>query len=51
MATIRLANYQQKMAQRYDRNVRAREFGAGDIVLHRVMGGSKDLNLRKLALN
>ena len=39
------------MAQRYDRNVRAREFGAGDLVLRRVVGSTKDLNARKLALN
>ena len=39
------------MAQRYDRNVRAREFGAGDLVLRRVVGSTKDLKARKLALN
>ena len=39
------------MAQRYDRNVRAREFGAEDLVLRRVVGSTKDLKARKLAPN
>ena len=51
LATIRLANYQQKMAQRYDKNVRTREFRARDLVLCRVVGNAKDLNARKLAPN
>ncbi|XP_075654888.1 uncharacterized protein LOC142625065 [Castanea sativa] len=33
MATIRLAEYQQKLARRYNRAVRRREFAAGDLVL------------------
>ena len=32
-AVIRLAEYQQKLAQRYNRDVNAREFDAGDLVL------------------
>ena len=51
MATIRLTNYQQKMAQRYDRNVRAREFCAGNLVLCRVVRSTKDSNAGKLASN
>ena len=39
------------MAQRYDKNVRTREFRAGDLVLRRAMGNAKDLNARKLAPN
>ena len=39
------------MAQRYQKNVKAREFGVGDLVLHRVVGSTKDLNTGKLALN
>ena len=31
--TIRLVEYQQKLARRYNRDVRLREFGAGDLVL------------------
>ena len=30
--TIRLAKYQQKLAQRYNRDVKMREFGARDLV-------------------
>ena len=31
-ATIRLAEYQQKLTRRYNRDVKVREFGAGDLV-------------------
>nr|XP_023886865.1 uncharacterized protein LOC111998971 [Quercus suber] len=51
MATIRLADSQQKMAQRYDKNVRSREFGVGDLMLRKVVGSTKELNAGKLALN
>ena len=51
MATIQLADYQQKMAQRYDKNVRTREFKVGDLVLRRTVGNAKDLNTRELASN
>ena len=51
MALIRLANYQQKLAQRYDRSVRPREFVAGDLVLRKAVGSMKNLSAGKLALN
>ena len=37
-ATFRLANYQQKLAQRYNKDVKTREFGVGDLVLRKAMG-------------
>ena len=46
--TIRLAEYQQKLAWRYNRDVRKREFGEGDIVLRTVVGNT-DINAGKLA--
>ena len=49
-AVIRLAEYQQKLAQRYNRDVNARKFGAGDLVLRRVVGNMRDTNAGKLAL-
>ena len=49
MATIRLAEYQQKLAQRYNRDVRLREFDAGDLVLRKVVGNIRDSNAGKLA--
>jgi len=49
--TIRLANYQQKLARQYDKGVRTREFGASDLVLSRVVGSVRDINAEKLALN
>lgn len=33
LGTIRLAEYQQKLAQRYNKDMKKREFGAGDLVL------------------
>ena len=49
-ATIRLAEYQQKLARHYNRDVRVREFGAGDLVLRKAVGNMRDSNARKLAL-
>ena len=48
-ATIRLAEYQQKLARRYNQGVRAREFNAGDLVLRKVVGSMRDTNVGKLA--
>ena len=49
LATIRLAKYQQKLAQRYNRDVRKREFVVGDLVLQKVVGNTRDVNAGKLA--
>ena len=38
--TIRLAEYQQKLARKYNRDVRKREFGARDLVLRKVVGNT-----------
>ena len=48
-ATIRLAEYQQKLAQRYNRDVKVREFGAGDLVFQKAVGNMQDTNAEKLA--
>ena len=48
-AIIRLAEYQQKLARRYNREVKEREFGAGDLVLRKAMGNMRDTNAGKLA--
>ena len=47
--TIRLAEYQQKLAPCYNRNVKTREFSAGDLVLRKVVGNMRDTNAAKLA--
>nr|XP_023888564.1 uncharacterized protein LOC112000644 [Quercus suber] len=49
MVTIQLAEYQQKLAWRYNRDVRAREFIAGDLVLKRAVGSMRDTSTGKLA--
>ena len=38
VATIRLAEYQQELTRRYNRDVKIREFGAGDLVLWKAVG-------------
>ena len=48
-ATVRLAEYQQKLAQRYNRNVKGREFSARELVLRRVVGNMRDMAAGKLA--
>ena len=47
--TIRLAEYQQKLARCYNRDVKTREFSAGDLVLRRAVGNMRDTNAGKLA--
>ena len=49
VATIRLAEYQQSLARRYNRDVKTREFSAGDLVLKRAVGNMRDTNAGKLA--
>ena len=49
MAVIRLAEYQQKLTRQYNRDVKAREFSAGDLVLRKAVGNMRDTNARKLA--
>ena len=48
-ATIRLAKYQQKLAWRYNRDIKVREFDSGDLVLRKAMGNMRDTNAGKLA--
>ena len=48
-ATIRLAEYQQKLAQRYNQGVKVREFNAGDLILRKAVGSMRNTNAGKLA--
>ena len=48
-AVIQLAEYQQKLARRYNRDVKTREFNAEDLVLQRAIGNIRDTNAGKLA--
>ena len=48
-ATIWLAEYQQKLARRYNQDVKTREFGVGDLVLQKAIGNMRDTNAGKLA--
>ena len=48
-AVIQLAEYQQKLIRRYNRDVKTREFGARDLVLRKIIGNMRDTNARKLA--
>lgn len=48
-ATIWLAEYQQSLTQRYNQDVKTREFSAGDLVLRKVVRNKRDTNVGKLA--
>ena len=47
--TMRLVEYQQSLARRYNRDVKTREFSARDLVLWRAIGNMRDTNAGKLA--
>ena len=47
MVFVRLANYQQKLAQGYNKKVRPREFVLGDLILRKAIGSMKDHNVGK----
>lgn len=51
MASVWLANYQQKLAQGYNKKVRPRDFVLEDLILQKSVGSIKDQNAGKLALN
>ena len=42
-------DYQQKLARRYNLDMKKREFGAGDLVLQKAVGNAQDVNAGKLA--
>jgi len=42
MATIQLAEYQLKLAQRYNRDLKRREFSVGELVLRRAVGNTQE---------
>ena len=48
-ATIWLAEYLQRLSQRYNRDVKAREFSAENLVLRKVVGNMRDASVGKLA--
>ena len=48
-ATIRLVEYQQKLAWHYNRDVKTREFSVGDQVLWKAVGNMRETNTGKLA--
>ena len=51
MVAVRLANYQQRLAQGYNRRVKPQEFVQGDLVLRKAIRSTKDQSVRKLAPN
>ena len=51
VATIRLADYQQKLARQYNRDIRRREFNTRDLVLWKAMGNTRDVNVGKFTPN
>ena len=47
-AIIQLAKYQQKLSRCYNRDIKTREFSAGDLVLRKAVGNIRDTNAEKL---
>ena len=43
-ATLKLAEYQQKLACWYNQDVKSREFSASDLVLRKAVGNAWDTN-------
>jgi len=50
-ATIRLVEYQQKLARQYEKDVKSKEFSAKYLVLRKAMGNARDASAGKLAPN
>ena len=50
MAFVRLANYQQKICQRYNKGIKNKEFILRDLVLRKVLGNTIDPTMGKLGL-
>ena len=50
-AEQRLARYQNLMAKHYNCNVKHRDFQVGDLVLHKVMGATKNPSQGNLGPN
>ena len=42
LATVKLAHYQQKLSQGYDKNARSRTFPRGDLVLRKVIRNTRN---------
>ena len=51
LAAIRLADYQQKLAWRYNKDMKKRESSTGDLVLQKAVGSALDASAGKLAPN
>ena len=51
VVTIKMACYQQKLKQRYDKWVRAKTLAPGDLVLRKVVGKAKNPSWGKLGPN
>ena len=51
VATIKMACYQQKLKQRYNKGVRAKTLAPGDLVLRKVVGTAKNPSWGKLGPN
>ena len=51
VATVKMAYYQQKLKQRYDKGVKSRPLALGDLVLRKMVRTAKNLAWGKLGLN
>ena len=51
VAMVKMAYYQQKLKQRYDKGVKSRPLASGDLVLRKVVGAAKNPAWEKIGLN
>lgn len=47
IASIQIADYQQKLSKGYNKNMKPRKFIVGNLVLLKVLGGMKETSLGK----
>ena len=48
VASVRLANYKQRICRGYNKGIKNRKFIPRDLVLRKVLGNTRDLAMRKL---
>ena len=51
VAAVKMANYQRRLKQGYDKGVKLRPLALGDLVLRKVVGTNKNLAWGKLGPN
>ena len=51
IASVKLANYQQRISHGYNKGIKCQKFIPRDLVLRKVLGNNRDPTMRKLGTN